>query len=271
MEFFDANCFIGLPTLAVHRPVATAADLLAAMDAAGVGQALVWHVAQRDYDATSGNRLLAEAIAPHRDRLFGCWSLLPPQTGELVGRETRCSRDPQAREQRVARPTSTSDFFAVMAKAGMRAVRAWPKNHRFLLREEVFGEFFEELTARRVPLLLSLAGGVDWENVYDLLRDFPELTCVLCDVGVWGMDRHFRPLIERYPNCCLETSLYYQDGGIRDFVARYGPSRLLYGSGLPLRDHSMMLAVARAEISPADRQAIAGGNLRRLLEQVKLP
>ena len=66
MEFFDCNCFIGLPVNGVPGPLPAAADLLAEMDRASIGRALVWHVAQRDYCEPVGNELLTEAIGHGR-------------------------------------------------------------------------------------------------------------------------------------------------------------------------------------------------------------
>ena len=254
MRFLDCNCCVGLPASAppAARPVAPGASvegLLAAMDRAGVERALVWHVAQHDQDPLTGNDLLAGAIAG-RDRLVGCWALLPPQTGELG---------------------DVSDWFRRAADAGVRACRAFPQANRYLLRAEVLGEVLEAMSTGRWPLLLSLARGVAWEEIYDLLMDFPELAVVLCDHGSWGSDRYFRPLIERYPNVHVEISGYMLAGGVEDFVAKYGAGRLLFGSNFPDSNHGgMMLALVRAEISDADKQAIAAGNLARLLREVKL-
>jgi len=252
MRFFDCNTYIGLPTNvsvpgAPVAPGVSAEELLAAMDRAGIAKALVWHVAQRDADALTGNELLARAIRPH-DRLVGCWTLLPPQTHELGDLHQWLARAGQAR---------------------VRALRAFPEAGRYLLRGEVLGELLEAMTAARLPLLLTRE--VSWEQTYELLGEFPELTVILCDVGSWGQDRYFRPLIERYPNVYVELSGHRLDGGIEDLVARYGSRRLLFGSNFPVSYHgAMMLALARAEISEEDKQAIAAGNLERLVGEVKL-
>ena len=254
MRFFDCNCCIGLPAnppspTAGVSPGVSAGELLAAMDRAGIDRALPWHVGQHDQDPLTGNELLAEAIAA-QERLVGGWSLLPPQTGELG---------------------DVGEWFQRAASAGVRACRAFPEANRYLLRAEVFEEVFEAMTAARWPLLLSLARGVTWDQVYDLLGEFPELTVILCDHGSWGADRYFRPLLQRRPNVYVEIGGYTLDGGIEDFVARYGPGRMLFGSNFPACYHGgMMLALAHAEISDADKQAIAAGNLERLLGEVKL-
>jgi len=254
MRFFDSNCFIGLPKNGIPRPVATARELLAAMDRAGIEQALVWHVAQRDASDVLGNDLLCRevnALTPEsRRRLTGCWSILPPVTNEI--------------------PAGV-ELFSQMAANGIKALKVFPATHRFLLREESFGGLLDDMIARRIPLMLSLEGAVTWENIYDLLREFPELVCILCDLGSWGSTRFFYPLVERYPNVYVEISDVYLDGGIEDFTEKFGAQRMLYGSGFPVQSHGgMMLALRHSEINDADKQAIAAGNLERLMQDVKL-
>jgi uncharacterized protein len=125
---------------------------------------------------------------------------------------------------------------------------------------------------RRVPLLLSLENGVTWPLVYQLLEAYPSLTCVLCDIGIWGVDRYTWPLLESFPNVYLETSLVaLEDGGMEATVARYGAERLLFGSGFPVRYHeSAILQLLHADISDEDKQKIASTNLERVLGQVAL-
>ena len=58
---------------------------------------------------------------------------------------------------------------------------------------------------------------------------------------------------------------------IEAFVQEYGARRILFGSNFPQAYlGAMMLALAHAEISQEDKQAIAGGNLSHLLAEVNL-
>ncbi|OPZ25046.1 MAG: Amidohydrolase [Lentisphaerae bacterium ADurb.BinA184] len=252
LDFFDCNVALGLPMV---RPAtqhgaapATASALLAAMDRAGVRRALVWHVAQHNSHPITGNQLLAAEIAGH-ERLAGCWAILPNTCGELGDLDA---------------------FFAAAYRAGVRALRAFPGINRYLLRREAVGEILDRMVAGHWPLILRVPADVGWEQVYDLMAATPDLTLVLASMGVWGSDRLFRPLLDRYPNVCIETGGHIVDGGIEDVVARYGAGRLLFGSGFPDQYlGAMMLALAHAEIREADKRAIAGGNLDRLLAEVR--
>ena len=248
MRFFDCNAFFGLPAVRPLLPVPTAEMLLAEMDRAGIERALVWHISQHDASAQAGNRLLADAIGPH-ERLIGCWTVLPNHAHEFSPPDV---------------------LFREMAAARVAALRIFPTSHRFPANAVSLGDLLTAMVSRRVPLFLSLRRGANWGIVYALLAEFPELVCVLCDHGCWGEDRSFRPLLRRYPNVHVDTAQYLLDGGIESLVADYGAERLLFGSGFPESYHGgMMLALRHARIPDEAKQAIAAGNLERILAEVK--
>ena len=249
MRFFDCNCYFGRPVRGAQAPVATAEELLAEMDRAGVERALVWHIAQLDASPLTGNPLLAEGIRPH-PRLTGCWSLLPTHTHECP---------------------PPDELFRQMREHRIGALRAFPDAGGYLLNAVTMGDVLEAMQARRVPLLLSVPRTVHWGVVHALLADFPQLTLVICDHGCWGQDRYFRPLLARYPNVYVDTAQYLLDGGIESLVADYGAGRLLFGSGFPESYlGTMMLTLQGSKITPEAKAAIAGGNLERILAEAQL-
>lgn len=249
MRFFDCNAFFGLPAKRPLAPVADVAALLAEMDRAGLERALVWHIAQHDVAPQTGNAMLAEAIAPY-SRLYGCWTVLPNQAHEFP-------------------PPSL--LFEQMREARVVGLRIFPSSHRYLANAVSMGELFEAMVAARVPLFVSVHRGMAWRDVYDLLAEFPELTCVICDHGVWGEDRMFRPLLERYPNVHVDTAQYLLDGGIEALVSDYGASRVLFGSGFPESYFGgMMMAIKHARIPQEAKEMIAFRNLERIIEEAWL-
>ncbi len=255
--FFDANCYFGRPPKIPVSPALcpTIGDLEAALDRAGIVRALVWHVAQLEVAPAVGNRWLAEAIAG-RPRFTGCWTLLPPQTGEMT----------------------PETLFPRMREANIRALRAFPGRHRYVLNGLTLGALLEGMVERRIPLLYSFrmsspgadAAGV-WSEIHALLKDFPQLTLILCDHGSWGCDRFFRPLLDRYERVFVDTSLYFLDGGLESLVERYGDrAPVVFGSGLPERyPGGMMMALRHGELSEAARAAISGGTLARLIGEAR--
>ncbi|MDF1514596.1 MAG: amidohydrolase family protein [Anaerolineae bacterium] len=249
MRFFDCNAYFGLPAVRPLAPVARIEQFIQAMDHAGVDRALVWHVAQRDASPQLGNELLADAITPH-SRLVGCWTIVPNQAREFP------------------KPPL---FFAQMKSARITALRAFPNDHKFLLNAVSMDEILGAMVAHRVPLILSVDRGIGWRDIYQLMAEFPDLVCIVCDHGCWGEDRMFRPLIERYDHFYVDTAQYLLDGGIEALVSDYGASRLLFGSGFPdLYFGGMMMALKHARIPLEAKNGIAHGNLERILSEVAL-
>ena len=77
--------------------------------------------------------------------------------------------------------------------------------------------------------------------------------------------------MERYDNFAVDTSRYELDGGIESIVETYGPERLLFGTQFPeTPPGAALLTLLHADISDEDRALIAGGNLARMLEEVRL-
>ena len=249
MNFFDCNAFLGLASVReIYPPVFTTEDFLAEMDFNGVDRALVWHIAQRDVSPQAGNEMLAGAIAA-QPRLTGCWTIQPNQAHEYA---------------------PFPSFLKAMQAARVPALRTFPLDHHFYLNAVSMASWLEPMVTHRVPLFLSVRYGANWDIVYNILAEFPELVCVLCDHGVWGEDRRFRPLIEKYPHLYVDTAQYMLDGGIESFVADYGPQRLLYGSGFPASYFGgMIMTIHHARISDEAKEAIAGKNLERILAEVR--
>ncbi len=243
----DCNLSIGHPVVHTYESYGNANELLESVRPAGIDGGIAWHIAQRDYDPAEGNRMLAKVIEGCGS-LWGCWTILPPQTREVI----------------------TDGFFEQMAMQRVVALRAFPDLHRFQLRKSVFGGFLDELAARRIPLMLQIEGNIPWPTVYDLLEEVPNLTCVLCDIGIAGVDRQMWPLLERYPNVYVDSSLLsLGEGAMEAMVGEFSSRRILFGTGFPARyAEAAALQLLHADISDSDKANIAGANLRRLISEV---
>jgi hypothetical protein len=245
MKFFDCNCAFGPYRTRVFRFARTAGELIEEMDFSNIERALVYHTAMRfDHPAIGNERVVAETAG--QPRLLASWSLLPSQTGEQPAIEV---------------------LLRQMQQQNVRALRLFPDDHRYFCDETTWGDQLAVYRERRIPLFVRAS----LDKVAQLLQSFPDLIVVTGSQGSNPLDRYAWPLIERFPNLIFETSGYLVDGGIEEFCKRYSASRLVFGSGYP--DNSSgaaMLALARAEISDTERQAIAWDNLSRLLEEAAL-
>jgi predicted TIM-barrel fold metal-dependent hydrolase len=246
LKFFDCNCAFGPYRTRVFRFARTADELVAEMDFSNIERALVYHTAMRfDHPAVGNDLVVRETHG--RPRLLATWALLPSQTGEQPALET---------------------VLREMRRHDVRALRLFPDEHRYFLDEITWGDQMAVFMERRIPLFIRAS----LDRIAGLLQSFPKLVVVTGSQGANPLDRYAWPLIERYPNLIFETSGYLVDGGIEEFCQRYSAARLIFGSGFPDNaTGAAMLTLARAEISDADRQAIAWNNLRRLLEEAELP
>jgi hypothetical protein len=245
VKYFDCNMSYGLSARPAFRFARTPGELLAEMDHCGIDQALAKHAGQRFGSPSTYNDQVVAELADE-PRLEAVWSLLPAQTGEQAPPERLLSQ---------------------MTKAGVRCLWAFPEEHRYELDALTWGELCEALMEKRVPLFAK----VQALAIRDLLKDFPDLIVVAVNQGPHSLERHLRPLLDAFPNLHLETSLYMVEGLIEEFCERYGPARLLYGSGFPDNCHgASRLRLAQADLSTEARELIAAGNLERLLGEVRL-
>jgi uncharacterized protein len=248
LEFFDCDAAYGRGTTALPREVETADALAAEMAHCGIGQALVWHrdTFERDFD--TGNRRLAAELAPHA-HLHPTRTWVPTCCEEM--------------------PTADACIDRLRGEK-VRAVRAFPARHYFVLDAVSCGDLIEAFCAHNIPLLVPLSEFADgWHGVYRLMRDFPRLTLILTATGCWGQDRFFRPLMREYPGFHLSLNRLETAGQLKGIVDTIGPDRLIYGSGLPWNyPGGGILMVARADIPDAAKEAIAHGTIERLLGEV---
>ncbi len=250
LEFFDSNVFIGRPNNGLFGSLKNAEELISEMDRQKISKAIVWHIFQYEGSIVEGNRILAQEIAKHK-RLYGCWTILPPQTEEVI----------------------TKDFFKKMKENRIVALNAFPDWHRFILDSVGFGDFLSELSERKIPLFLTMGRTcISWDGLYRLMKEFPSLTCILCDIGIWGVDRYTWPLLEKFENFYLESSLLsLEEGGIEATVKRFGSKRIVFGTGFPVRyPKAAMLQLVHADISEDDKKNIASKNIERILQGEKL-
>lgn len=261
MKFFDCNASFGVD-MVNHECVnhenfivlekvdiaATAADLVAEMDYAGIEKACVWHRSQYEQDATVGNAKLIEGIKGYEDRLVPTWTILPDITDSQYAPDI---------------------FFDQMKKNGVKALRAFPEQDRYILCDVTMGEQLSLISELKIPLFLSPMFG--FEPIYNVLKEFPNLTVIMCNIGWWPSARLVYPLLKNYPNFYFETGDFSMLHGIEQVCSKFGSERLLYGSNFPTNAiPGSMYTLMNAGVSDEDKENIAHRNLERLLSEVKL-
>ena len=247
MKIFDCDVAYGRGAVALPRELDTIQDLRAELERCGIDEALVWHRDAFERGFQCGNQRLHEVA--EQAALHPALTMVP----------TCCNEMPSA-----------DAFINQMKDGGVRAVRAFPARHYFVLDPVSCGDLFEAYAANHVPLFVPLAEFPNgWHGVYTLLRLAPDLTLVVTETGCWGQDRFFRPLMARYPNFHITTSRLETAGQLSDLVRVFGPDRILFGSGLPFNNPGgSIMMLARAAIADAAKEAVAHKNIERLLAEV---
>lgn len=231
---WDVNVRVG-PSGPHGQLGTTVPALLAEMSRFYIQRAVAAHWTGMEYDANVGNEKLA---ALDEDRLIPAWTPLP---------------DPES--------------IAQLAVLRPRAVRLMPRNlnHSWTVTPWCAGELLDYLAQQRIITLVARED-IEWQALIDVLESFPRLPLVLMDTG-YRFDHYIMPLLRRFPSLHFESATYLAYRQLENFVERCGPDRLLFGSRLPLFTAATSLGVlASARISDDARLAIAGGNLRRLLD-----
>ena len=165
MEFFDCHASYGPTYTRTLLELPDPQALIAQMERVGIGKALVYHgAAVRGYPLEAKQRLITE-LAPY-PQLVPAWVLLPPQTGEW----------------------DLESFPGEMKASGVRALWAFPGDHRYLLNKVTMGPVLEELVARKIPLFLkkdwcwlpqATAPGVETAIFAPCLSSIPTFTSIL--------------------------------------------------------------------------------------------
>lgn len=230
------------------RQAEHAADLLEEMDFCGVDEAFVYHHSMVENDPGYGNREIVKEVETCPRRLHATWAILPPITEEEYAPE---------------------NLFPAMQKHNVKALRTYPVKNRYFLDRITMGDLLDALIEKKIPLYLSPQDG--WQYIFDTLKEFPELTVILTNYGLWGSDRFFFPLIKAYKNVYIDTSDYQVINGINKFCSKFGDERLLFGSNYPM-DYfgGPITALMSSDLPPESLEKIAHGNIERLMSEVRL-
>ncbi|MBD3293046.1 MAG: amidohydrolase family protein, partial [Armatimonadia bacterium] len=248
--FFDGCAMIGRRPESRPEHLSRPHELLAEYDYLGISAGLVYHADMLGTDALgpdphhANRRLLTEIES--RPRLVPQWVLVPSGDG------------------RMGRADETVDE---MLASGVRAARVAHLAGQPPLTDDVWAPLLRQLQRRRVPLFAD-TGHMSVEAASSLCARYPELRVILCGVP-WGSDRRLLPALEACANLHVETHAFYGHRALERIAAEFGAQRLIFGTGLPEWDAGAAIMMPLYEnLSDDDRDAVAGGNLLRMLQDV---
>ena len=239
--------------------MATADDLVAAMDEDGVDMSVVMGMGWTDHGiAREANDYIIESVARYADRLIG-FTGVNPAWGDAAWREAeRCAR---AGLRGVGELHPDTQAFDVGDARTMAPLMEVAREHGLVVT-----------THSSEPVGHSYRGkGVTGPEVlWRFIRNFPDVTVVCAH---WGGGLPFYALMpevaEALSNVYFDTAaspFLYAPRVFRVAASLVGADRVLLGSDFPLLRASRLLRqVDDSDLSASEIEAVTGGNAARLL------
>jgi predicted TIM-barrel fold metal-dependent hydrolase len=212
--------------------------LLAQMDAEKIDRALCCSFTAIRYDGEIGNRELLETCVANR-------CLLPLA---------------------VVNPApfyNVSTLIGSYKQMGFHGIRFVPYRQGWSLECEPFQRALYHCAELGLPVSVELGGTGDATRLAHLAGGL-EIPVILANV-TYGTMGEALAVLDEHVNLHLEVSRLVSPGIVELLVAHLGTERLLFASGAPAWQIAPTLEMVRqAEINSGAREAILGGNARRV-------
>lgn len=246
--FFDAFTRFG-PKPRQHPAARWSLDhLVDELKFCSISGALVAHSAQWHYDVMLENRRLIDRIKAH-DFLFPIWCAFPHWTGEVP---------------------APADLLKEMADRNVRAVMLNPGNNGWSILGKTSRPLLDALEKSRVMTILD-ANELDADKIEQVCAEHPGLPVVLRHPK-WAQCHTVVPLLLNHKNLHITLDHFQVNLAPEWLVAHGCEDQLLFASNATdMSAGAHRLYVDYADVLPAARAKIAGGNLTRLLKGLAPP
>lgn len=241
----DAHAHLG-PYSLFFIPEQDAAGLVRVMDRCGVARTLLSSHLAIQCDAAAGNDATAAAVAAYPDRLAGYLVVNPWQ--DPVAELARWAGDPR-----------------------FVGIKLHPSLHEYRLTGPRYRPVWEYAAATRCPVLTHTTTGLPYDDpamVGEIAERYPDVTILAGHSGLFraGFDDAIE-VARRHPHVLLELCGSFMHGDeISRMVGEVGAGQVVFGSDAPFIDLRMSLGrVVFARLDEADRDAVLGGTMRRVL------
>ena len=246
----DADCHISSP--AFQGRAITAADLVRAMDRAGVDKAVTWLQPPYNKEIEPENQAVYEGMKAHPDRLLG-FGWANPRLGK------------ERTEATIRRCFEEYGFYGIK----FNGAQDW-----YVIDDPEVLPFIEQAAAYGKPIAFHIGADAP-ENTHPyrlgrIAERFPGTPFLMVHMGGVGypaLNRAAVEVAEQHANVSLVASAV-QEMAILRAIESLGAGRVCFGSDTPFRLMHVQLAMCRALLGdhPAeDRARVMGGNIARLL------
>ena len=169
-------------------------------------------------------------------------------------------------------PAALAELRRAVLDLGLRGLLLHPWEELFAANDPSVDPLLGFAQERR--LLVQIAGGYPLLShavqIADVAGRFPEVSILAThggQINISGRGLYDAgQMLRRRPNVYLQTSGVYREDWLEDTTRELGAARVVFGSGAPYYDQGFELErIRRLHLPSADRDAIAGLNLSRLL------
>ena len=254
MKVLNANAMIGAHFAPREGRCFEATDLIEEMDFFGIDEALVYHGLACQYNMEEGNERLLRETSDH-PRLLPCWMAGAHHSGE------------HAQPAEFVQSALEHNVAAIRLSFGIQGGISFPDI-------VAYGELFGELESRRFPTFLEFENltptPTDIGKLDDVLRTFPNLPVILSAVRMPGeIRRLLYARLDTFTNLRIETVGLMSTGELELIVKRFGLERLIFSTWFPFYGSGQTrIALAYADLSEDEREAIACTNIKNLIEGI---
>lgn len=239
---FDVNGVFGREAGGVND-CPTMAERLAHMNRLGISRSLVWNVESTQNHALSANAHTLTAIAETRGakgRIYPALTVSGLTVYERNGIQM-LKRQMEAGETRALR------FFNVFGRLSLSQIVP----------------IIEAIRSLK-PFIVLKHDATTQQDILAFAARFPNVPLIITAVP-WSPCIIVFDLMRQRPNIMLDVSWLHTWDGIESVVGLFGAKRIVFGTGYRSHNGAAIAALARADISAADRRLIAHGNLDRLM------
>ena len=245
LRFIDCNCMVGLPATAHEFKICLPDEIEYIERKFGITASYAYHIAAFDLHPIDGNHAI-DTVCESNSFFRPVWVLLPNDTGEFY--------DPP-------------ELMLRMKQHSVQMARIFPRynDHGFLISTWSCGTLINELAEAGMPLLMD-AEQAEWDQINTLMSAFPKLKLIITNL-YYRYGRIMLSLMKRHKNLFCETSGLRSFELLQTFCESVGVTQLVFGTGMGLYSAgSAVSMITYARIQQEEKEAIANGNLCRILE-----
>jgi uncharacterized protein len=245
---FDGLTMVGTSINGYRLP---AEELLASMDANGIGRSVIAPVQPASYHLEPENEAIAATQSRYPERFTGLCRVDPRQGEDAVSELRRC-----------------------VLQLELKGLMLHPWEEGYTVSDAPAVRLVGEAGSLGVPVFI--ATGYPWvahaTQVRAVAEAARETTIVMShggQINISGLAQADAFLaMEARENLCIGTNGVYRQDFLEECVAAFGPERVLFASMAPVFDQGFEFDRARSiGMEERDRPLVLGGNTLRILRE----